>query len=407
MGFGPTEDFLAYLKQKQAESKIIPPGELVRRVKAGPGPQSLGEAQQTSAAQASAQQGIETDTLSAVGRLENAWSGPSGDAAREALRPLADVAISASAALDNGQSILTDQAHAFTSTRNSLHEVSDTSPSKTTWDAITPWDTDNEDKINERNAAIQQNHAVYQGFTSASVGHAQKMPVDYGQIPDTAGTTGTTDTTQESSQVAGKQDHTQHTVARTSAPPRPVDRPSSPGQPETTTALPRQRGSEPHPGGQQSVPTPAASPAEDGTRTAGYIPSADVHSSPGSNPAGYNAPYVPSPAAGSGSHNSPGIYLPRGSSGGTGGGASQRGNPAAPGKTTGTGRSGGAAERLGRTGPGTAGARGANGMPLASGTGKGDKDEDKEHKTPDYLLEADPSALFGYDGKATPPVIGQ
>jgi hypothetical protein len=42
----------------------------------------------------------------------------------------------------------------------------------------------------------------------------------------------------------------------------------------------------------------------------------------------------------------------------------------------------------------------------ASG-GKGQKEEDKEKKSADYLREADPNSLFGYDGKATPPVIGK
>ena len=45
---------------------------------------------------------------------------------------------------------------------------------------------------------------------------------------------------------------------------------------------------------------------------------------------------------------------------------------------TGTGRSASAADRLGRTGSGAAGARGADSLPLAANTGKGDKDEDEK-----------------------------
>ncbi|WP_409462449.1 hypothetical protein [Amycolatopsis sp. GA6-003] len=41
--------FNEFLKQMQAEGKIILPGELVRRVKAGPGPDSLGQAQYAAA----------------------------------------------------------------------------------------------------------------------------------------------------------------------------------------------------------------------------------------------------------------------------------------------------------------------------------------------------------------------
>ncbi|MEC3980852.1 hypothetical protein [Amycolatopsis sp. H20-H5] len=206
MVFAGTEAFQAYLKQMQAEGKVILPGELVRRVKAGPGPDSLGQAQHASSVQASQQQGIETDTLTAVGRLESAWSGQSGDVARGSLRPLADVATSASSALQGSQNTLTDQAHAFTSTRDSLHEVSDVPPSRSGWDVATPWDTDTEDKVNQRNAAVQQNNVVYQGFTGTSDGHAQKMPIDYGQVPDAVGGTFALQPTPDTGQVQGGQD---------------------------------------------------------------------------------------------------------------------------------------------------------------------------------------------------------
>ncbi|HWD02822.1 MAG TPA: hypothetical protein VG674_10255 [Amycolatopsis sp.] len=44
---------------------------------------------------------------------------------------------------------------------------------------------------------------------------------------------------------------------------------------------------------------------------------------------------------------------------------------------------------------------------MGAGAAKGNKEEDKEKKSASYLLEPDPNALFGYDGKATPPVIGK
>jgi hypothetical protein len=42
------------------------------------------------------------------------------------------------------------------------------------------------------------------------------------------------------------------------------------------------------------------------------------------------------------------------------------------------------------------------------GAGRGGKDEDdQEHRTAEYLQEADPDALFGSDQLTVPPVIGE
>ncbi|SEP47911.1 hypothetical protein [Amycolatopsis saalfeldensis] len=406
MGFGPTEAFVAYLKQMQAEGKIIPPGELVRRVKAGPGPASLGNAQSASAKQASAQMGIEADTLAAVGRLESAWSGQSGDTARGSLRPLADVAITASIALHDSQNALTDQAHAFASTRDSLHDVSDEAPSKSFLDIVTPWDTDNEDQINRRNAAIQQNNAAYQAFTGTSDDHARKMPIDYGQVPDSAEGAYALQPAPDQTHVESK-DHRQKIVTPNHAggPGQVVDQPGS-------TAVPPPAGHYANPEAQQpSFHVPATAHGDDGTGTSGYVPPVTGADDPWGFTAGSsNSPSFPA-------HSSTGDDLTdslgtggsaRGASNGSS--ASPRGGGTGePGKATGTGRLGGTAESGVRRGtsPGATGARGTNGIPLTSSAGKGDKEKDQEHKTPAYLQEADPNALFGYDGKATPPVIGK
>ncbi|WP_414943193.1 hypothetical protein [Amycolatopsis sp. cmx-11-32] len=130
MSFAPTEAMMAYLQKLQAEGKLIVPTDLVRMVKTGPGTASLGEARRAGALQAQEQQGIEADTLAAVARLENAWTGQGGDAARDGLRPLAQAAI----------------------------------------------------QLNERNAAIQRNNEIYNSFTRTSDGHAQAKPVEFGQI---------------------------------------------------------------------------------------------------------------------------------------------------------------------------------------------------------------------------------
>jgi hypothetical protein len=430
MAFAATEALMAYLKQMQAEGKILLPGELVRRVKAGPGLDSLGQAQRASSLQAGEQQGIETDTLTIVGRLESAWSGQSGDAARSGLRPLAEVATSASTALHDSQNALTDQGHAFQSTRDSLQDVSDESPSRDAVDVVTPWDTDTEDKINQRNAAVQQNNQIYQGFTATSDGHAQKMPIDYGQVPDAAdgtfnlGSTPGTDTTPVTGQQHDRQNVTTGTYDNQQ---RPDTYSSSVEPPGSVTPWQGQQ-SQDHQVSPPNVQVPAAS-YDTGTHTAGYVPpspGAGGTVPPGFGPTGSGSPYVPGSAGGFGpgggfvsgvpgslgtGTGSPGVRVP-GSGGGSGSGSlPPGGGRGAPGKSSGTGQLGGVNEPGmkggGGSGTGAPGARGANGMPMGAGAGKGGKEEDTEKKAASYLLEPDPNALFGYDGKATPPVIGK
>ena len=45
--------------------------------------------------------------------------------------------------------------------------------------------------------------------------------------------------------------------------------------------------------------------------------------------------------------------------------------------------------------------------PMGPGGRRGEGDEDDEHQRPDYLIEADPDAIFGTDQRTSPPVIGE
>ncbi|MGH3859197.1 MAG: hypothetical protein ACRDSQ_06230, partial [Actinokineospora sp.] len=55
-------------------------------------------------------------------------------------------------------------------------------------------------------------------------------------------------------------------------------------------------------------------------------------------------------------------------------------------------------------GAGRGGAAGAGGM--GGGGSRGQGDEDTEHTSPSYLVEADPDDVFGTDEITAPPVIG-
>jgi hypothetical protein len=61
-----------------------------------------------------------------------------------------------------------------------------------------------------------------------------------------------------------------------------------------------------------------------------------------------------------------------------------------------------------RNAAGTMGARGAAGMGgVPVGGGRGQDDDDLEHRVPSYLEGGDPEALFGSEVLTAPPVIGE
>lgn len=422
MSGGPVEVFKSWMNQQQKAGNLILPGELVRRVKSGAGLGSLGEAQHVSMSQASEQQGIESDTRAIVGRLEAAWSRQGGDAARAGLQPLAAAATSSSSALSGSQGTLSDQSHAFQSTRDSLQDVSDWPPTRDAVDVVTPWDTDTEDQINQRNAAVQRNKEIYQGFTSTSDGHAQAMPTEYGQMSDANGdfTVGIRLPQRISKQpMAGTR-----RLSRT----RPVRMAGDRGRARTTRPSHRLASSTVAAARRRSATSSCPLRRETATternrrassrqrrRAPGAVTRPDLRrpvragvdrrpTGPGTYPPAARDSAVASLAVCLAWEN----RVPADARQERPGGDPRANGLGGAGRSTGSGRLGGAAEEpVTRGGAGAAGARGANGMPMGAGAGKGGKEEDKEKKSASYLLEPDPNALFGYGGKATPPVIGK
>ncbi|OXM54374.1 WXG100 family type VII secretion target [Amycolatopsis alba] len=102
--------------------------------------------------------------------------------------------------------------------------------------------------------------------------------------------------------------------------------------------------------------------------------------------------------------------------GGEGGPGGRAGGPGGPGSG---GLGGGRGSGMGSLGGGMGGAdhlaggRGAAGRgggqmgPMGAGGRRAEGDEDDEHQRPDYLIEADPDAIFGTDQRTSPPVIGE
>lgn len=117
---------------------------------------------------------------------------------------------------------------------------------------------------------------------------------------------------------------------------------------------------------------------------------------------GGSAVFLPGGPSG---QNPSGVTDPEGGPGGRGGagGTAERG----AGSRSGFGGMGSAAAQEAAAARAAQGRAGAAGGPMGAGGRRGEGDEDEEHQRPDYLVEADPDAIFGTDQRTSPPVIGE
>lgn len=124
----------------------------------------------------------------------------------------------------------------------------------------------------------------------------------------------------------------------------------------------------------------------------------------------------PNPPGGTSGRNVPGPNSAAGRLlGGEGGTGGRAGGPGGSGSGgLGAGRGSGMGGLGGLGGGDLAGGRGGAGRggtgamgPMGAGGRRADGDDDDEHQRPDYLIEADPDAIFGTDQRTSPPVIGE
>ncbi|WP_157357460.1 hypothetical protein [Amycolatopsis nigrescens] len=404
----------------------VGPGDLVKQIQEGPGTGTLQRAKDVGVAQTDEQATIEADSRQMMTDLESAWTGKSADVARQQIEPLATTAASASATLKSNSGIVQEQIDQFNTLKGAMHtDVSNEAPEKDFWDSATPWDTDTEDKINERNQKVNENLERYNTYAQQTSTNQPRMTIDYGQL----GEGGVSD----------------FKIDDKVEPPPPKPPPHQPppeigGKKPQTPISVNQRGDQP---GQQTskpqIPVGLDRPQDpqtvgtgigtglhnDQTRSAGWTP-------PGSNP---NYPgYQPSTFGPGGTNVGTGGFGPGGSggigafgaggfgpggsgggipAGGAGGGSGSGSGLSGAGRATGAGMLGGpgGAGPGGAAAAGAAGGRGAGGMSgmggMGGGAGKGQGGDDEEHQRASYLTEADPDSVFGSDEKTVPPVIGE
>jgi hypothetical protein len=391
------------------------PEALVKMITTGPGAQGLDPERQENTDKAQVQNQIGDETRQHMTTLESAWTGGGADAAHEKLQQATSPVAASSEAMTTNASTISGQMEVFTTLKNSLHtDVTDNPPQKSTWDNLTPWDTDTEDAINANNAKVQQNLDAYNSYTQASQSYAPQLKTDYGQVTDLSGNTfqiqqpatpsksgsdGTQNTVGGSAYSNGSSAYSNSGASAASIPRKST---SSSGLSSTT--------------GTNTTSGSLSGSLDDTTIAAGYT-------SPGSG----GSSYSPTGSGGTSDYSSGGFgplggagFGPMGG-GGSGSGSSAGGYGSGSGSSTGAGSgtlsggkaTGGVAGESGVTGAkagaasaaGAAGRGGTSGMGAGRG-GKGEGGEDAEHQRPSYLVEADPDSLFGTNEKTAPPVIG-
>ncbi|GAB3449727.1 hypothetical protein [Actinophytocola sediminis] len=354
-------------------------------------------------------------------KMESVWEGDAAGVARRGAGPLAIEHELAEPHMATAQDLNGRQAGSFVDARNAVVPVPPEPGSLDPWAAFTSLDgaLTYRQQVIDHNTASQHNVDVMRGYADAAAHNTVNMPQTYGGLAnDQAGIAvapGPSDTGSDSGGGSAGGDGSRagelgvaeryRETGSTGASPGAGDR-----SPNTGGAAPvdgQQSPQETTPGGFTSPAGPAVpTPVGMGGGLASSPP-------PGNGPVLAGGGFVP---VGGGPGGGPGS----GQGGGFGGRGT--GGPGLGSETRGPGGRGGEPHgRVGANQPsvvqpnaaGRAGAGGAagraggiGGMPLAGG-GRGQGAEDAERRTPTYLQEDDPEAVFGTDEATAPQVIGE
>jgi hypothetical protein len=393
------------------------------RITSGHGPGSLAEAHSAAkdlADRFTQRAGEIAAALTVSGQV---WQGAAADAAAAATTPLTDSFAMARQQLATNSQALDAELGAFDHIRAQVEFVPPEPPQSGIANAVNPFQTDVDAAINDYNAKAAKNVQLYEAYSADTA--AARTQVSQAYLAPTP-------LTGSVAPAAG----TGSPLGASAAPP-PLAGSAPDAGPSAGTATSASGGPSPAPpqsGGVSGTPGGSAGTGATATDSAGRAPQASPISptSPTSPTATTPGAVPPLPAAGGpfGGSPSTGRFPSSGPGGGRGGGGPgmagfgpvTRGG--GPGAGTGTGarpavRGGplaGAGPVPGQTPPGQAvrgglgggaaarGGTGVGGTP-AGAAGRGDKEEDQEHRRK-YLIEPDRDELFGTDEPCAPPVIG-
>lgn len=418
----------------------------------GAGTTGMYHATDGAATQMSTQDDLNTQIIQLNSKMASGWSGEASEAAMSGAVPLANAAQDATNSLATHQDVLSSQAEAFTTARNSLNNVPSQMPNNTMNDVLAAFGDNGplDSQITQYASSSEHNVQVYQTYSQTSTLTADTMPQSYGQIPlsnatitvvppsSTSGGGGYAGMNSVGLVAGGTEAERQEALARLRQAPGAngtlgSEEDSVSGSPIGTIDVPPNGQANIHmPGGPNDVnlntnqedwmPTPSPTlndefPPEITTGPGGSNnnneeqeklnnPFNTNFSGNLNNPGGGFGPGGVGPAGGGGGAQNA-INSLRGGATGTGGATSDITNSS----RSAAGMASQASEESmlgGGGGLGPTGAPGEEGGMGGMGGGMGGRrEEDKEHKSAQYLQENDPDALFGTDEMTAPPVIGE
>ena len=381
-------------------------------------------------------------------RMNQAWTGNAADAANAGAGPLAQAFRQTAEPLDTTKASVDMQAETFEASNHAVVEV----PPKP--DKPSPWSIglksaipiagpfmaaddvkSYQDGMKAYNAANERNVRVMDQYSNATTSTQSALPTDYGVLKSDGATISITQP-ETPPEIGGWPGKTTQKQRRTGG--GPDDSTSTTSNNPTGHDTGRQTGTDSHKGtdGTDRPGQTGQTGNDDDTHTSrtgpGRLPTQPIPGRPGERlPGGPPSEQDPSllgipgqgPQFGGGPGNPGGNFdEPGGPSGRSGSAGSRlldsagRGGAGGLGEPEG-GRGVGAGGRTGAGGFGNAAAQEAAAARAAGRPGqmgpmgphgqRGEGEEDTEHQRPDYLVEADPDAIFGTDQRTSPPVIGE
>jgi hypothetical protein len=374
----------------------------------GPGLDPLFNGQDFNDTQAGLQAQVNQQVNDLNTAMNQCWQGNAAGQAVSGAAPLVSATDSANQSLMSASTTIGAQADAFSTVSTTVVPMAANPPQNNIGNQIVSFfgaNTQLDQQISQYQTDSNTNIQAYTTYSQASQANAAAMPNDYGTLPNASPTITVTAQTTSAGSGSGFTGSAGATsgyggVGGGSHSSRVVGSYSGTGQTSPSGANPSGPGSGGPGGTGNSSETLSDYPTGTGPGTTSPYDQSLYGTGPnrlgGGDETAKNNQY----AGGGGVF---GGFGGGAGEGGLGGGANGLGGAGAEGRG-GVGANGlapGQEETMNRA---AAGAAGEPGMGGARGQGR-KGEEDKEHRTAEYLQEADPDAIFGTDQLTVPPVI--
>ncbi|HEX4722552.1 MAG TPA: hypothetical protein VH333_08565, partial [Pseudonocardiaceae bacterium] len=161
--------------------------DIFHRIRGGHGSSGFASNSAMAESQSNLQSSINTQVTNLNNKMNASWTGNASDQAVSGAAPLATAADSASGALNQASTAMTNQVNSFHTAYNSVVPMANAAPQNNVGNELvsafgvnTPLDQ----QISQYNTDGQHNVQVYNNYSNASSANAADMPTDFGTLPN-------------------------------------------------------------------------------------------------------------------------------------------------------------------------------------------------------------------------------